>query len=330
MSRFLISTAGLVVTLGLVGTGAGTALAAESPSPVPSVSASTEPTVPADAAEEPADDAAAEDAAAAVQEALALRPVYTCDEDPSDDLQLPANGDGVTYALEDGAFTATLDEGYVWGEAVGWDPWTDPFFEEPPYLTDPVPGTTDPVVIPLADLAFPHCNHNDETTVDLSTECVDGVGYLVYGIDAWWASADTTVRVFPYTRDEALAGRSVYEGTDLSGRLAWDGSTPGMTDSIGLDGTGVDLPDVDAPIISLRSSDAEPHEAVVKVDLEADDPCLGSSAGDDAAAGGADGSDDPPVLAATGPEAAWLTAGVAALLVAAGAALVVARRRLRA
>src|SRR5690606_18445026 len=123
MSRFLISTTGLVVTLGLVGTGAGTGLAAESPSPVPSVSASTEPTVPADPAEEPADDAAAEDAAAAVQEALALRPVYTCDEDPSDDLQLPANGDGVTYALEDGAFTATLDEGYVWGEAVGWDPW---------------------------------------------------------------------------------------------------------------------------------------------------------------------------------------------------------------
>ncbi|WP_036959096.1 hypothetical protein, partial [Promicromonospora kroppenstedtii] len=247
-------------------------------------------------------------------------PVYTCDEDPSDDFQVPADGDGVTYALVDGVFTATLEDGYEWGEVLGTDPFTDPIFEESPYLDTPEPGTTDPLSVPVADFAFPRCNHNDETFVDVAFECTDGLGYLVYDIDAWWATDETTVRLFPYTHDEILRGRTVYVGNDLSGRLAWDGSTPGMTGEIGPIGDSgtVDLPDVDDPLFTLRTgSGNDAHQAWVKLDIDSADPCLDAAPGDgesESEGGGSADADDE--LAATGPEAAWLTAGVAALLVA--------------
>ena len=336
MRRALIGTTVLAISLL---SGAGIASATESPSASPSPSAS----VPASPAPSPSPSASVsappDDAGAALETALALRPVYTCDEDPSDDFELPEDGDGVSYTLENGDFTATLDEGYEWGEVLGSDPWTDPIFEESPYLDIPVPGTMDPLSVPVIDFAFPSCNHNDETTVDVAFECTDGMGYLVYDIDAWWATDETTVRLFPYTHDEILTGRTVYEGNELSGRLAWDGSTPGMTGEIGPIGDSgtVDLPDVDDPLFTLRTgSGNDVHQAWVKLDIESADPCSGDDGGaapggeDDAAGedGASGGSDDE--LAATGPEAAWLTAGVAALLVAAGAALVVARRRLRA
>ncbi|MGW2093983.1 hypothetical protein [Promicromonospora sukumoe] len=333
MRRALISTTSLALSLVLAGAGAGTATAAESPSPSPSPSVSASPTpTPSPSVSEPEDDTGGEpDDEVEAQTALALRPVYTCDEDPSDDFQVPADGDGVTYALENGVFTATLDEGYVWGEVLGTDPFTDPIFEESPYLATPEPGTTDPLAVPVADFAFPHCNHNDETFVDVAFECTDGTGYLVYDIDAWWATDETTVRLFPYTHDELLKGRTVYVGNELSGRLAWDGSSPGMTDPIGPIGDSgtVDLPDVDDPLFILRTgSSNDGHEAWVKLDIESADPCADADQGD-GEGGGSAGADDEE-LAATGPEAAWLTAGVAALLVAAGAALVVARRRLQA
>jgi hypothetical protein len=330
MKRALIGTTVLAISFLA---GAGTATATESPSPSPSVPA---PTVSASA---PADDDAA-----ALETALALRPVYTCDEDPSDDFELPQDGDGVTYTLENDVFTATLDEGYEWGETFGWDPWTDPIFEEPPYLLTPEPGTTDPVVMPLDDFAFPNCNHNDETTVNVTTECTDGMGYLVYDIDAWWATDETTVSIYPYTTDEAVRGNVIYDGDELSGRLAWDGSTPGMTGPMH-PGYETDIYDptetaVANPIFWIHTGDGEDiHEALAKLRFDSADPCAGvdegpAPGGDDngadngAGAGQPDGSDEE--LAATGPEAAWLTAGVAALLVAAGAALVVARRRLHA
>jgi hypothetical protein len=320
MKRALISTAGLA--LSLLTAGAGTAVAADVPAPSASPSPSISPS-PSASAEPDAD-------VTALQSTLALRPIYTCDEDPSDDFVLPEDGDGVTYTLENGVFTATLEDGYEWGEELGTDPWTDAIFEESPYLGTPVPGTTDPVSIPVADFAFPNCNHNDETTVDVTFECTDGMGYLVYDIDAWWATEETTVRLFPYTHDELLRGRTVYVGNELSGRLAWDGSTPGMTNAIGPIGDSgtVDLPDVDDPLFTLRTgSGNDAHQAWVKLDIESADPCLGAG-GDDGGDGAAEGDDGE--LASTGPEAAWLTAGVAALLVAAGAALVVVRRRLRA
>ncbi|MFD7022200.1 hypothetical protein [Promicromonospora sukumoe] len=332
MRRALISTTSLALSLVLAGAGAGTAIAAESPSPSPSPSVSASPTpTPSPSVGEPAPETGGEPEEEA-QTAFALRPVYTCDEDPSDDFQVPADGDGVTYALENGVFTATLDEGYVWGEVLGTDPFTDPIFEESPYLATPEPGTTDPLAVPIADFAFPHCNHNDETFVDVAFECTDGTGYLVYDIDAWWATDETTVRLFPYTHDELLTGRTVYVGNELSGRLAWDGSTPGMTNPIGPIGDSgtVDLPDVDDPLFTLRTgSGNDAHQAWVKLDIESADPCDGED-GADAGEGTAEAGSDDEELAATGPEAAWITAGVAALLVAAGAALVVARRRLQA
>jgi LPXTG-motif cell wall-anchored protein len=340
MKRALISTAALA--LSLLTAGATTAVAAESPSPSASPSPVDGATASLDVAPSPSPSlspsvspSAEPDAdVTALQSTLALRPVYTCDEDPSDDFVLPEDGDGVTYTLEDGVFTATPDEGYEWGEVLGTDPWTDPIFEESPYLNTPVPGTTDPVSIPLADFAFPNCNHNDETTVDVTFECTDGMGYLVYDIDAWWATEETTVRLFPYTHDELLTGRTVYEGNELSGRLAWDGSTPGMTNEIGPIGDSgtVDLPDVDDPLFTLRTgSSNDAHQAWVKLDIESADPCLGADgddsgdSGDGAAGGDKPGDDDE--LAATGPATTAGVLTVAAALVAGGALLIFLRRK---
>ncbi|MFD7022199.1 LPXTG cell wall anchor domain-containing protein [Promicromonospora sukumoe] len=336
MRRALISTTSLALSLVLVGAGAGTAIAGESPSPSPSPSVSVSPTpTPSPSVSEPDPETSGEpEDEVEAQTALALSPVYTCDEDPSDDFQLPADGDGVTYALENGVFTATLDEGYVWGAIDGWDPWTDKIYEEPPYLLIPEPGTTDPVVRSLADFAFPHCNHNDETTVTVAAECTDGSAYLVYDIDAWWATDETTVRIYPYTTDEAAQGRIGYEGNELSGRLAWDGSTPGMDGPI--DGRwGTELFDpqtkvVDDPIFSISTGSGQnAHHALAMLRFDTAYPCSDAAPGDGETGGGSAGADDEE-LAATGPEAAWITAGVAALLVAAGAALVVVRRRMNA
>ncbi|GHH78594.1 hypothetical protein [Promicromonospora soli] len=324
MKRALISTAAL--TLSLLTAGAGTAVAADVPDPSASPSPSISPS-PSPSAEPDAD-------VMALEPTLGLAPNFTCDEDPSDDFQIPQDGDGVTYTLEDGIFTAALEEGYVWGEGpVNWDPWTDPIYEEPPYI-EPEPGTTDPYVRAVADYAFPNCNHNDETTVNVTTECTDGMGYLVYDIDAWWATDETSVAIYPYTSDEAAQGRTVYDGNTLSGRLAWDGSTPGMTGPIAV-GYGDEIYDpeetaVSDPIFWIHTGEGRDiHEALAMLRFESADPCLGvdGGTGDGEGEGAADGSDDDE-LAATGPEAAWLTAGVAALLVAAGAALVVVRRRL--
>jgi hypothetical protein len=348
MRRALLSTTALALSLLVAGAGAATASAdALSPSPSPSVSdapapdldksepqsespsPSPSPSIPSTA---PSD--APEDDTAALEPTLGLAPDFTCDDDPSDDFQIPEDGDGVTYTLEGGIFTATLDEGYMWGEGpVNWDPWTDRIFEEPPYLQpEPEPGTTEPFVRAVADYAFPNCNHNDETTVTVSTECTNGTGYLVYDVDAWWATDKTTVSIYPYTRDEAAQGHVVYSGNELSGRLAWDGSTPGMKSPIGPIGSGVNLPDVSDPIFSIRTGSGEDaHQALAMLDFEADDPCVGvdpSDPGDDGDDNAAGGDDDE--LAATGPEAAWLTAGAAALLVAVGTTLVVVRRRMSA
>ncbi|MBA8810002.1 hypothetical protein [Promicromonospora sukumoe] len=333
MRRALISTTSLALSLVLAGAGAGTAMAAESPSPSPSPSVSVSPTPsPSPSVSEPDPETGGEpdDEVAALEYTGLDVPTYTCDTDPTDDFALPADTDGVTYTLEDGVFVATPNEGYQWVDWYFSDPWVDPAFSNfGPGFRIPEVGPTEPIAIPVADMAYPNCNHDDETTVDLSTECVDGLGYLVYDIDAWWATEDTTVRIYPYTKDEAIRGHIVYEGTELSGRLAWDGSSPGMTSEIGPIGSGVNLPDVDAPIFSLSTGGPEKHAAIVKADFSADDPCLDAAPGDGESGGGSAGADDEE-LAATGPEAAWLTAGVAALLVAAGAALVVARRRMRA
>lgn len=335
MKRALISTAALA--LSLLAAGAGTAVAAESPTPSVSPSAADAPAASLDVAPSPSlspsPSPSAEPDAAALERALALRPIYTCDEDPSDDFELPEDGDGVIYTLEDGVFTAALEDGYEWGEVLGTDPWTDPIFEESPYLDTPVPGTTDPLSVPVADFAFPQCNHNDETAVDVTFECTDGMGYLVYDIDAWWATEETTVHLFPYTHDELLAGRTVYEGNELSGRLAWDGSTPGMTNEIGPigDSGAIDLPDVDDPLFTLRTgSGNDAHQAWVKLDIESADPCLvaggdGDGSGDDAAGGDKAGDDDE--LAATGPATTAGVLTVAAALVAGGALLIFLRRK---
>jgi hypothetical protein len=335
MRRALLSTSSLTLSLVLVGAGAGAATAAESPSPSPSpsVSAPASPTPSAPAPEPSTEPEAPEtgtedDAAVTAVEKTGLDlPTYTCDTDPTDDFTLPADTEGVTYTLEDGVFVATLNEGYEWADWFFSDPWDDPGFDNfLPGYDVPDGGGTDPIAIPVADMAFPNCNHDDETTVDVTTECVDGTGYLAYEVDAPWATAGTRLRIFPYTADEALRGYDVYDGTELSGRLAWDGSSPGQTGDVALDDIGVIRP------IFLLGSGPTSHRATVKIDFIAeDDPCLGANPGGaDAGTGTAEGGSGEE-LAATGPEAAWLTAGVAALLVAAGTALVVvARRRQRA
>lgn len=346
MRRALLSTTALALSLLVAGAGAAAA-STDTPSPSPSPSVSDAPATdldesvsPSPAPPSPSTDpsAAPEDDVAALEPTLGLAPDFTCDDDPSDDFQIPEDGDGVTYTLEGGIFTATLDEGYMWGEGpVNWDPWTDSIYEEPPYLQpEPEPGTTDPFVRAVADYAFPNCNHNDETTVTVSTECTDGMGYLVYDVDAWWATAETTVSIYPYTTDEAIQGRSVYKGTTLSGRLAWDGSTPGMTGQIdpSFDDPFFDpeSTSIDDPIFSIHTGSGEDaHQALAMLHFESAYPCAdGDDGNDDGNGNGNAAGGDDDELAATGPETAWLTAGAAVLLVAVGATLVVVRRRMSA
>ncbi|GAA4724693.1 hypothetical protein APR04_003574 [Promicromonospora umidemergens] len=344
MKRVLIGTTALAFSLLIAGTSTAAALD-ESPSPSPSVSPAPSISPVPDVSASPSASPSAEPSATTPAERPSVAglevPTFTCDTDPSDDLVLPENTEGVTYTLEDGVFVATLAEGYEWADWFFSDPWVDPGYDDfPPGFRVPEYGPTDQIRVPVADMAFPNCNHDDETQVTLATECADGTGYLVYDIDAWWATEDTTVSVFPYTKDEALRGHDVYQGNELSGRLAWDGSTPGMTSPIGPIGSGADLPDVHDPIFSISTgSGQDAHEALVKLPFQADDPCLEDDGGNgddgnsddgssDGGIGVAEGGGSDDELAATGPEAALLTAGVAALLVAAGAALVIARRRL--
>ncbi|MGW2093984.1 hypothetical protein [Promicromonospora sukumoe] len=328
MRRALISTTSLALSLVLVGAGAGTATAAESPSPSPSPSVSVSPTptpTPSPSVSEPEDETGGEpedEVAPQAKYTFPEAPTYTCDADPTDDFQLPADSEAVTYTLDGGNYVATLSEGYEWGEQPNPDPDYDQY-EATPGFAYPFTGPTDPVVMPVADMAFPNCNHDDETQVSVSTECTDGLGYLVYDIDAPWAPADSNgVTVVGNTGDETAHGRS-YRDVGLSGSLAWDGSSPGGEHAFEFD-------QVFKPIFFIEVEKADgTHNATVKLnDFIAEDPCLDAAPGD-GEGGGSAGADDEE-LAATGPEAAWITAGVAALLVAAGVALVVARRRMSA
>jgi hypothetical protein len=324
MRRALFSTTSLALALVVAGAGAAVAAESPSPSPSPSVSVPASPS-PSPSVGAPEDEPATEeDTTAQAQYTFPEAPTYTCDADPSDDFQLPADSEAVTYTLEDGSYVATLSEGYEWGEQPNPDPDYDRY-EATPGFGYPFTGPTDPVVMPVTDMAFPHCNHDDETQVSVSAECTDGLGYLVYDIDAPWAPADSNgVTVVGNTGDETAHARS-YQDVGLSGSLAWDGSSPGGQHAFEFD-------EVFKPIFFVRVETPEGlHRATVKLnDFIAEDPCINAAPGIGEGGADADGDGDEE-LAATGPEAAWLTAGVAALLVAAGTALVVvARRRQRA
>lgn len=338
MRRALLGTTALALSLLVAGAGAAAA-STDALSPSPSPSASDAPATDLDESESPAPSPspsvpstapsdAPEDDTAALEPTQLQVPTYTCDADPRDDFVLPADTAGVTYTLENDTFVATLNEGYQWADWFFNDPYVDPAYSNfGPGFRIPEVGPTEPIAIPVADMAFPNCNYDDETTVSATTECVDGTGYLDFDIDAAWATDEVEVDLHPYTRDEALRGHVAYRGTGLSGHLAWDGSTPGMRSDLGpLENT----PDVYDPIFWVHNGE---HGATVKLDIAVDDPCLGVDPGnpgdpgdgDDNAAGG-----DDDELAATGPEAAWLTTGAAALLVAVGTTLVVVRRRMSA
>jgi hypothetical protein len=323
MRRALLSTTALALSLLVAGAGAAAANT-DDPSPIPSPSVSDAPATVLDESESPSTASSAEPE---LETTYVAAPTYTCDADPSDDFQLPADTEAVTYTLEGDNFVATLNEGYEWGEQPNPDPDYD-VYESTPGFEFPFTGPTDPVVMPIADMAFPHCNHDDETQVAVSAECTDGMGYLVYDIDAPWAPADgKNVTLVGNTGDEVAHARS-YRGIGLSGRLAWDGSSPGGEHPF-------EFGEVSSPFFTIVVETPEgTHKATEKVNrYRAEDPCLGVDPGDpgDPGDGGdnAAGGDDDE-LAATGPEAAWLTAGAAALLVAVGATLVVVRRRMSA
>lgn len=270
------STAALALSL-LTVAGAGPAVADVSPSP------STSPSAPA--------------VLAYVQ-----APTFTCDTDPSDDVVLPPDTEAITYTLEDGVFVATLSAGYEWGETEIPDPWRQAGYTPYPGFEIPVTGPTDPRVMPLADMAFPSCSHDDETQLTLSTECTDGMGYLVYDIEAPWAPPGARiVDLYANTSNEADGAVSQYSGIGLSGRLAWDGSSPGG-DGHGFSGAPSD-PDINNPVLTLRHETPEgAHRAIIKgVDFLAVDPCAGTDGG-----GGGDdgGGDDGDGGAAGGDESA--------------------------
>ncbi|MFD7022198.1 hypothetical protein [Promicromonospora sukumoe] len=270
MRRILTRT--IVLTLALLTVGTGIATATQSPSPSPSPSVPDGPPRPA----------------------FVEAPTFTCDTDPSDDVVLPADTEAITYTLEDGVFLATLSAGYEWGETELPDPWRQAGYTPYPGFEIPVTGPTDPRVMPLADMAFPSCSHDDETLVTLSTECTDGTGYLVYDIEAPWAPAGAKiVDLYANTSNEADGAISQYSGIGLSGRLAWDGSSPGG-DGYGFSGTPSD-PDIDNPVLTLRHETPEgAHRAIIKgVDFLAVDPCDGVGGGGDGGDRGTAGGDEP-------------------------------------